>query len=93
MIDLGIWNEDLKNKIIENDGSVQGIEEIPDEIKEVFKTVWEISQKNLIDMSAERAPFVCQSQSLNLFMAEPSYDSLEYALRVGKEVLKLVFTI
>ena len=76
LIDLNLWNEELKNKIIENDGSVQGIDEIPDEIKEVFKTVWEISQKNLIDMSAERAPFVCQSQSLNLFMSEPSYDSL-----------------
>ena len=76
LIEKGIWNEELKNKIISNDGSVQNIEEIPSQIQETFKTVWEISQKDLIDMAVDRAPFVCQSQSLNLFMSEPSYDSL-----------------
>ena len=76
LINRGLWSEDLKNKIISNDGSVQNIDEIPQEIQDVFKTVWEISQKDLIDMAVDRAPFICQSQSLNLFMAEPSYDSL-----------------
>lgn len=68
LISLGIWNEDMKNMIIIDKGSVQNIPNIPDDIKEIYKTVWEIKQKDLIEMSAERGKFICQSQSLNLFI-------------------------
>ena len=68
LISLGLWNEDMKNMIIINKGSVQNIPNIPDDIKEIYKTVWEIKQKDLIEMSAERGRFICQSQSLNLFI-------------------------
>lgn len=68
LINLGLWNEDVKNLIIIHKGSVQNIPNIPDDIKEVYKTVWEIKQKDLIEMSAERGKFICQSQSLNLFI-------------------------
>jgi len=73
LVDLKLWTPDIRTQIIANNGSVQDIAEIPAEIKELYKTVWEIPQKVLIDMSADRAPFICQSQSLNLFLAEPSY--------------------
>jgi ribonucleotide reductase alpha subunit len=73
LIELNLWNTELKNKIIENDGSVQNIDCIPDNIKEIYKTVWEIGNKTLIDMSAARGKYICQSQSLNLFMAEPDF--------------------
>jgi ribonucleoside-diphosphate reductase alpha chain len=68
LISIGLWDEDVKNMIILNKGSVQGIAGIPDDIKEVYKTVWEIKQKDLIEMSADRGKFICQSQSLNLFI-------------------------
>ena len=68
LINLGLWNEDVKNLIIIHKGSVQNIPNIPDDIKDVYKTVWEIKQKDLIEMSAERGRFICQSQSLNLFI-------------------------
>jgi len=68
LINLGIWNEDVKNMIIIQKGSIQNIQGIPDDIKEVYKTVWEIKQKDLIEMSAGRGKFICQSQSLNLFI-------------------------
>ncbi len=68
LISLGLWNEDMKNMIIINKGSVQNIPNIPDDIKEIYKTVWEIKQKDLIEMSADRGKFICQSQSLNLFI-------------------------
>jgi ribonucleoside-diphosphate reductase alpha chain len=68
LINLGLWNEDVKNLIIIHKGSIQNIPHVPDEIKEVYKTVWEIKQKDLIEMSAERGKFICQSQSLNLFI-------------------------
>ena len=68
LIAIGLWDEDVKNMIILNKGSVQGIAGIPDDIKEVYKTVWEIKQKDLIEMSADRGKFICQSQSLNLFI-------------------------
>lgn len=70
---LGLWTSDVRSQIIANNGSVQGITEIPEELRAVYKTVWEIPQKVLIDMAADRAPFICQSQSLNLFLAEPTY--------------------
>lgn len=76
LVDLGIWNESLKNKIIAANGSVQHIPEIPAHIKELYKTVWEIKQRTLIDMAADRGAFICQSQSLNLFMENPTYAKL-----------------
>lgn len=68
LISLNLWNEDIKNLIIINKGSVQNVPGIPDDLKEVYKTVWEIKQKDLIEMSADRGKFICQSQSLNLFI-------------------------
>ena len=73
---VGLWTKDIVNKIIENNGSVQSIDEIPSEIKEVYKTVWEISQKIVIDYAADRAPFVDQTQSMNIFIDQPSYAKL-----------------
>lgn len=76
LVRLGLWNNDMKNKIIAANGSVQGIPEIPEEIKELYKTVWEIKQRTIIDMAAERGAYICQSQSLNLFIAEPNFAKL-----------------
>jgi ribonucleoside-diphosphate reductase alpha chain len=72
LVQLGLWNNDMKNKIIMANGSVQDIDEIPADIKEIYKTVWEIKQRNLIDMAADRGAFICQSQSLNLFVEKPT---------------------
>lgn len=86
--ELGIWNKDLANKIIINNGSVQEISEIPDDIKKLYKTAWELKQKVIIDHALARTPFIDQSQSLNLFVAEPSIDKLSsmymYAWKDGK---------
>jgi ribonucleoside-diphosphate reductase alpha chain len=68
LISLGLWSEDMKNMIVYHKGSVQHIEQIPEKIREIYRTVWEIKQKDLIDMSAGRGKFICQSQSLNLFI-------------------------
>ena len=76
LIDLGIWSPDIKDKIILREGSIQGIDEIPKEIQDLYKTVWEISQKGLIDMSSDRGAYVCQTQSLNLFMSQPKHKSI-----------------
>ena len=76
LIELGLWNPTMKNKLIAENGSVQNIPEIPTELKELYKTVWEIKQKTIIDMAAERGAFICQSQSLNLFIAEPNLAKL-----------------
>ncbi len=73
---LGLWNDKLKNNIIANNGSVQHIETIPQEIRDKYKTVWEIPMKHLIDMSADRGAFICQSQSLNLWLEDPNYNML-----------------
>ncbi len=73
---LNLWNSEIKNKIIEANGSVQNIPEIPVHLKEIYKTVWEIKQRNLIDMAADRGAFICQSQSLNLFIQEPTVSKL-----------------
>ena len=73
---LGLWTKDIVNRIIENNGSVQNIDEIPVEIKEIYKTVWEISQKIIIDYAADRGAFVDQSQSMNIFIDQPSYAKL-----------------
>jgi len=71
LISLGVWNNDTKNAIIRDNGSVQNLT-IPDELKAKYKTVWEMSQKTLIDQAADRGRFVCQSQSLNLFLEDPN---------------------
>lgn len=76
LIQLGIWNEELKNKIVAANGSVQDIQEIPQDIKQLYKTAWEIKQKALIDMAADRGAFICQSQSLNLFIQNPTFAKL-----------------
>ncbi|MCM5527698.1 ribonucleoside-diphosphate reductase subunit alpha [Parasegetibacter sp. NRK P23] len=76
LVELGLWSNDMKNKIIKANGSIQKIEEIPANIKELYKTVWEIKQRNLIDMAADRGAFICQSQSLNLFVDAPSSSKL-----------------
>jgi len=76
LIDLGLWSNEMKDRILLNDGSVQNIEEIPPELKELYKTVWEIKQKTLIDLSADRGAYICQSQSLNIFIEEPDYKKL-----------------
>lgn len=76
LIKIGLWNDDLKNKIIAANGSIQDIEEIPDLLKSLYKTAWEIKQKSLIDMAADRGAFICQAQSLNLFLQNPSFAKL-----------------
>ena len=73
---LGLWDDKLKNNIIANNGSVQQIESIPQEIRDKYKTVWELPMKHLIDMSADRGAFICQSQSLNLWLEDPNYNTL-----------------
>lgn len=72
LIKLKLWNNDIREKIMINDGSVQNIDEIPDDIKPLYKTVWEIKQKTIIDMAADRGAYVCQTQSMNLFVSEPN---------------------
>ncbi len=76
LVELNLWNDDMKSRIIQHNGSVQNIEEIPTEIKDIYKTVWEIKQRNIIDMAADRGAYICQSQSLNLFMDKPSVSKL-----------------
>jgi ribonucleoside-diphosphate reductase alpha subunit len=76
LINIGLWNKEIREKIIMNEGSVQNIDEIPDRIKNVYKIVWEMKQKTLIDMAADRGIYVCQSQSMNLFMEDPDFKKL-----------------
>ena len=83
LMELGLWNVDLKNRIIAQNGSVQQIELIPQHIKDLYKTVWEIKQKVLIDQAIDRGPFVCQTQSMNLFFEEPNQNNLSSALFYG----------
>ncbi|KAM7291136.1 ribonucleoside-diphosphate reductase large subunit isoform X3 [Ixodes scapularis] len=75
LTDRGLWNEDLKNSLIANNGSVQELD-IPDDLKELYRTVWEIPQKNILQMAADRGAFVDQSQSLNVHIAQPNYGKL-----------------
>ena len=76
LIDMGLWNTELKNNIIANNGSIQHIENIPDAVKLKYRTVWEIPMRHIIDMAADRGAFICQSQSLNLWQEDPNYNSL-----------------
>jgi ribonucleoside-diphosphate reductase alpha chain len=76
LINRGLWNKELKDTIILHEGSVQNIPEIDDELKAIYKTAWEIKQRNIIDMSADRGQYICQTQSLNIFMEEPDFQKL-----------------
>ena len=73
---MGVWNSDIKEQIIANDGSIQNLEGIPSEIANKYKTVWEIKQKDIIDMAADRGAFVDQSQSMNLYQSSPTFSKL-----------------
>jgi ribonucleoside-diphosphate reductase subunit M1 len=85
--DRGLWNDDLKNEIVSQNGSIQKIDSVPEDLKKLYRTVWEISQKNLINMSADRGAYIDQSQSLNIHLAEPTYGKLSsmhfYAWKKG----------
>ena len=76
LVKLGIWSPELKDKIVGNAGSVQGLVEVPADIQALYKTVWELKQKTLIDLAADRGAYICQSQSLNLFVSDPDYSKL-----------------
>jgi ribonucleoside-diphosphate reductase alpha subunit len=71
LVARGLWTSEVRTQIIANNGSIQGMTELPEDIRELYKTVWEIPMKTLINLARDRAPFICQSQSLNLFLAEP----------------------
>ena len=76
LIRLGLWNEQIKNNIIANKGSIQHLDMLPQELRNKYKIVWEIPMKHVIDMSADRGAYICQSQSLNLWMEDPTYNAL-----------------
>lgn len=76
LIEAGLWTETMRQKLIGANGSVQSIQEIPQNLKDIYKTVWEISQKVIIDMSADRGAFICQSQSLNIHITDPNFGKL-----------------
>ena len=76
LINIGLWNETMRQKLIASNGSVQSIPEIPENLKDIYKTVWEISQKAIIDMSADRGAYICQSQSLNIHLTNPNFGKL-----------------
>ena len=76
LLDLGMWNERVKNSIVANHGSIQHLGDLPEAIREKYKTVWEIPMRGLIDMAAERGAYICQSQSLNLWLEDPNYSNL-----------------
>ena len=79
LVELDLWNDQMRRKLIAEKGSIQNIQEIPEELRKIYKTVWEISQKTIIDMSADRGKFICQSQSLNLFMRDANTAKLTSA--------------
>ena len=87
LVKLKLWDEGMKNKLMTSNGSVQDIPEIPEDIKALYKTAWEISQRNIIDQAADRGAFICQSQSLNLFMENANFAKLTsmhfYAWKAG----------
>ncbi|SOE21964.1 ribonucleoside-diphosphate reductase alpha chain [Spirosomataceae bacterium TFI 002] len=87
LVKINLWNDTMKNKLIAANGSVQLIPEIPQNLKDLYKTSWEIKQKALIDMSADRGAYICQSQSLNIFMTDPNFGKLTsmhfYAWKAG----------
>jgi len=76
LVDLGLWDDYMKNMIIAHNGSIQNIPNIPDDVKAIYKTVWEISQKKVLDLAADRGAFICQSQSLNVHLQAPTTGQL-----------------
>ena len=76
LIELGLWNDKMKNKLIEANGSVQVIAEVPKNLKDLYKTVWEIKQKHILEMAADRGAYICQSQSLNIHMQDANFGKL-----------------
>ena len=76
LVKLDLWDDDMKQQLMASNGSVQDIPSIPEDLKKLYKTVWEISQKVIIDMAADRGAFICQSQSLNLFVENPNFGKL-----------------
>lgn len=76
LIALNLWDDSMKNRIMTANGSIQNIPEIPQNIKDLYRTVWEISQKSIIDMSADRGAYICQSQSLNIHLQEPNFGKM-----------------
>ena len=108
LIARGLWSHQMKEMIVAANGSIQDIAAIPPDIKLLYRTVWELKQRTLIDLAADRAPFICQSQSLNLFVAEPSPAKLssmhfyawekglktgQYYLRTKQQVHAIKFTV
>lgn len=87
LMEQGLWNDEIRNQIIANNGSVQNINGIPEELKKLYKTVWEIKQRAVIDMAQGRGPYICQSQSMNVHMQEPNFGKLSsmhfYAWKAG----------
>ena len=90
LIDRGLWTPAVRNQLMRDGGSVSNIDTIPERLKELYKTVWEMKMKNIIDMAADRGKFIDQSQSLNLFIADPTVDKLTamhfYAWKKGLKV-------
>ncbi|WP_026955362.1 ribonucleoside-diphosphate reductase subunit alpha [Algoriphagus vanfongensis] len=76
LIKLGLWNDTMRNRLIATNGSVQDVPGIPQNIKDIYKTVWEISQRTIIDMAADRGAYICQSQSMNVFLQDPNFGKL-----------------
>ena len=94
LMKLGLWSDEMKNAIVKNDGSIQSIEGIPDDVKKLYKTSWEIKQRVLIDLAADRGAFIDQSQSLNIFMKEVNYGNMSSMHFYGwKKGLKTECTI
>ncbi|GJM60206.1 ribonucleoside-diphosphate reductase subunit alpha [Persicobacter diffluens] len=87
LISLGLWNEQMKQKLIAANGSIQTVDEIPQNIKDLYRTVWEISQKSILEMAADRGPYICQSQSMNVHLQDVNFGKLTsmhfYAWRKG----------
>ena len=86
LITLGLWNGEMKNAIIRGGGSVQGIESIPEKTRMLFKNVWEVSQKTVIEQAAARGPYIDQSQSMNIFFERPTMAKISSALFYGWEL-------
>ena len=76
LINLGLWNEKIKNNIIANKGSIQQLDMLTEDIRNKYKIVWEMPMKHIIDMAADRGAFICQSQSMNLWIEDPTYNTL-----------------
>jgi ribonucleoside-diphosphate reductase alpha chain len=87
LVARGLWTSEIRTAIIANNGSIASMNELPSELRDLYKTAWEIPMKTLINLARDRAPFICQSQSLNLFVADPTYSKLSsmhfYAWKQG----------